>query len=254
MIKEAMLLAEIAIMAAYVIKLYISGTSASERVELMPSAEAEEETPAGEAINSVQPPRPRKPETTPKPMHPDTASKRFFGLDRRFFEGKTEADEYLKSRKNLMAQLQAGLHETREAETDEVGEDDLEILRLAGEKKSVMEIAVRLIKDPEEVSRKIEEFTREGYLEKEVNLTGQRAKTLGKRENMNVVREEASEPNQMKEAALFLLTGVMFLTTGVLLLAKIYIYLEPWILTFAIGVFLFIITGEYISRTRRIKT
>lgn len=272
MIRDVLLLAEIAVMVVYTIKLYIGRASAEKRVELVPSKSVGRRIPAGKVRTSVQPPRPRKPEVTPEQT--------LFELDKHFFGGKIGSEEYLKSRKDLVARLQAGPHETKEAETGEMGEGDLEILKLASEKKTVMSIAIRLLKDPEEVSRKIEELIKERYLKKDMSLTEQGAKVFGKREvqsrKIEEVREEASELTLLKkagkvglrslvtgvkEAVLFLLTGVMFLMTGVLLLVKIYnlsstliLGIDAWILTLAFGVVLVIITGYHISRARRFKT
>jgi len=183
MIRDVMLLAEIVIMVAWWIRIYVGSASAGKRVELAPSAKAGRSIPASEIKTSVQPPRLRKPSAIPKPMQPGTASESLFELNKRFFDGRIGAKEYLDSRRDLTVQLQAGPREVKKTEAGEIGEGDLEILRLVGEKKTALEIAIMLMKDPEEASRKIDGFIREGYLRKDMSLTEKGAKKVfGKRE------------------------------------------------------------------------
>jgi predicted acyltransferase (DUF342 family) len=82
-----------------------------------------------------------------------------YDLDSKFSKGEIDLNGYLKKRKDII--------DKRTSEIDV----DFEILKLLGERKKVMEIALRLMLDPDEVKKRIDDLMKQELITSDFNLT-----------------------------------------------------------------------------------
>jgi len=95
-----------------------------------------------------------------------------FELDERFSKGEIDVQDYLQQRRNLISQLQSEPAKVKQREVVDLDKDELEVLKLLSEKKTVTEIALMLMKDPDQIEKRINKLKDQGFLNPDLSLTG----------------------------------------------------------------------------------
>jgi len=79
--------------------------------------------------------------------------------------------DYLQERRKLVSQLQPERAKVERKRVADLDKEELEVLKLLSEKKTVMEIALRLMKDPDQIEKRINKLKDQGFLNPDSSLT-----------------------------------------------------------------------------------
>ena len=175
------------VLAAFMVAAYFRETTSAGRIDadagvrLEPSTRIGNKLSAGELV--VTETLPISMPSTPRKERKPQAEKRLSvkvpvggeenlsKLDERFSKGEIEIEGYLRKRQELVRQLQSKLFKKGRKKDVEVDNEELEVLRLLSEKKTVMEISLRLLIDPDQVKRTINNLVNQGLLNLDLSLT-----------------------------------------------------------------------------------
>ena len=91
-------------------------------------------------------------------------------MDERFSKGEINIEDYIRERQRLVSQPPPEPGEAGK-EVAELDKEEQEILRLLGEKKTVMEISLNLMKEPDQVRKTVDKLISLGLLSQDLSLT-----------------------------------------------------------------------------------
>jgi len=175
------------VLAAFMVVAYFRETASAGRIKADEGVRLERSTRIGNKLSAGElvvtetlpislPPTPRKerkPQAEKRLSVRETVreEENLSKLDERFSKGEIEIEDYLRKHQELVRQLQSKIFRKGQKKDIEVGNEELEVLRLLSEKKTVMEIALRLLIDPDQVKRTINDLVNRGFLNLDLSLT-----------------------------------------------------------------------------------
>ncbi len=167
-------------------KAFIGAASADKSVRLEPGSIVGKKLSAEELVVSEAPPVPLAPASAEEEgvvieeaptetvalARARGATGGLFELDERFSKGEIDVQDYLQGRRKLVSQLQSERAKVKQREVVDLDKDELEVLKLLSEKKTVTEIALMLMKDPDQIEKRINKLKNKGFLNSDLSLTG----------------------------------------------------------------------------------